>query len=194
MNIIKFFHLNRRHVASTYLVFLMSIVALTAGWILKSVVDNQYQPFTDKGVIAAIPSKWSVKSGLASEELVFSTNPPLDLNFHFDVLLLPVIPGGKITDLVISRNYSAGQSMHFYRVIDQKTTQSQGRSAYQVNYAYIKTDTPTTIPIVMKGTNFYISYPEKILMVTFENTEDLYEESLPKFFTFLEKITYKAGG
>jgi len=194
MKLSRLLHLNQRHVQGTYLAVLLTILALGAGWWLKSSVNNQFQNFTDKGVNASIPAKWLVRSGLASDELVFSANPPLDINYRFEVELLPVTPGGKITDLVINRNYTSGQNLHYYRVNDQNTTQVQGKSAYQVSYSYIKTDTPTNIPIVIKGTNFYIPFGDKILLVTLENSEASYEESLPQFNAFLAKITYTGGG
>jgi hypothetical protein len=98
---------------STHLAILLTIIALAAGWILKTAVTNHTQAYLRAGVSASIPYQWEVINGLEGESLIFTANPPLDRNQHYEVSLLPVIPGGKVTDLVNTHNLSQGQALPF---------------------------------------------------------------------------------
>jgi len=179
---------------STLLCILLAALALAAGWILKSAVTSRTFHFERSGVTAEIPSKWLVNNGFAGEELVFTANPPLDYNLSYQVRLLPVVPGGKTTDLVVTRNLSQGQTLAYYKVSGQQAVQISGSDGYQVNYYYIKVNAEADLPVVISGRDIYIEGPEKVLLVTIENTASHFDESLPGFNVFLETVKFEKGG
>jgi hypothetical protein len=176
---------------STILTIILAALALGAGWLLKSLVVNQTQHYERVGVSAEIPAKWLVNNGLDGEELIFTANPPLDFNLNYQVRLLPVAAGGKITDLVVARNLSQGQLLPYYNVITQQAVRLGDRSAYQVTYTYIKQGAQGETPVIIAGRDIYFDGSPIILVATLENTDAHIDEALPGFNHFLESVRFQ---
>jgi hypothetical protein len=179
---------------ATVLTILLAVLALGAGWMLKSAVSSQTQRFERGGAAAEFPANWLVNNGIAGEELIFTANPPLDFNFNYQVRLLPVGPAGKITDLVVARNLSLGQSLTYFKVRGQQAVQINGQAGYQVDYSYIKTSAAAEGPLVISGRDVYIEGTEKALLVTLENEASHFAESLPGFNRFIQTVKFQKGG
>ena len=179
---------------STFFVILLMVIVLAAGWLLKISVMSRTEIYTRAGVSAAIPDKWLVKNGLEGESLIFIANPPLDMNKHYEVRLLPVIPGGKVTDLVNSRNLAQGQALPYFKVSGQQAVRFNSRDGYEVNYTYIKTDAPGQTPVVIQGADLYFETPTRVILTTFEDSPSNFDDSLPNFFNFLATVSYQNGG
>jgi hypothetical protein len=179
---------------STHLAILLTVIALAAGWLLKTVVTSRTEAYHRAGILASIPYKWAVKNGLEGESLVFAANPPLDMDQRYEVRLLPVVPGGKVTDAVNTRNLSQGQTLPFYKVSGQQAVRFNSQNGYQVNYAYVKTDVPGQNPVVIQGTDFYFETSTKVILATFEDSAQHFNDTLPGFYNFLATVSYQNGG
>jgi len=187
-------HRTGQRINSTLLVIALVIVALLAGWILKTSVTARTEAYQRAGVSAAVPYQWAVKNGLEGESLVFVANPPLDMNRQYQVRLLPVVPGGKVSDLANSRNLELGQALPYYKVSGQQAVRFGGRDGYEVDYSYIKTDTPGKNPEVIRGSDFYFQTPGRVILTTFEDSAQHYSDTLPEFYYFLSTVSYSSGG
>ncbi len=181
-------------VNSTHLVLLVAVLVLAAGWLLKTSVTSRTDLYNRAGVTASIPYNWSVKNGLEGESLVFTAKPLLDLTKRYEVRLLPAIPGGKVTDVVNTRNLSQGQALPFYKVSGQQGVQFNSRNGYEVNYSYIKTDVSGQNPVVIQGTDIYFEATNRVVLVTFEDSAVNFEDNLPDFYNFLATVSYQNGG
>jgi hypothetical protein len=179
---------------STSLAILLALAAMLAGWILKSAVTGQTQAVKRSGISAELPVKWLVNGGFTGEALIFSSSPPLDINLSYQVHLLPLAPGGKITDLVVARNSSQAQSLPFYKVTGQQAVQLDGRNGYQVDYSYVRATARGETPEVISGRDVYLEGPEKVLLCTLEDLASHFNESLSSFNHFLRSVSYQKGG
>ncbi len=180
-----------RGVISVLLIILLTVVALTFGWNLRESVLNHLQPYSRLGVSAGVPVNWQVNEGIAGDELVFSVSAPLALNHRYLVHLLPSVPGGKVTDVVVTRNLSQGQNLPFYKVESQQAVQFRGRNGYQVEYTYIKNGATGEDPAIIKGMDMYFEESGKILLVALEDEINQFDASLPGFYNFAASVTYR---
>ncbi len=169
----------------------MSVLALVFGWVVKEITLNRSQSFDRAGITANLPAKWQVNDGFSGDELIFTANAPLALNHRYLVHLLPAVPGGKVTDVVVTRNLSQGQNLAFYKVTSQEAIYFQGRNGYQVDYSYVKTGAAGEDPALIKGIDAYFEGSGKILVVSMEDEIDQFAAGLPGFFDFLGSIVYR---
>jgi hypothetical protein len=182
------------HSLSTTLAILLALAAMLAGWILKSAVTGQTQAVTRSGISANLPAKWLVNTGFSGEALIFSSSPALDQNLSYQVRLLPLTAGGKITDLVVARNLSQGQSLPFYKVTGQQAVRLDGKNGYQVNYSYVRATARGEAPAVISGRDVYLEDPDRVLLCTLEDLASHFDESLSGFNIFLRSVSYQKGG
>lgn len=176
---------------SVTLVILLTALALFLGWTLKETILNRVQPFFQSGISANIPASWQVNEGIEGDDLIFSASASLALNHRYLVYLLPAVPDGKVTDVVVTRNLSQGQNLLYYKVEAQQAIQFRGRNGYQVDYSYIKTGAANEDPAIIKGMDIYFEETGKVLIVEMENEIGQFDAGLPGFFNFTESVTYR---
>jgi hypothetical protein len=175
---------------SAILVIGLTLIALLAGWLLMIGVTQQTVPVKQSGVVAAVPSGWMIKYGLEGEEMIFWTSDRLDLNHRYTVSLLPAVPKGTLTDVVVNRNFNRSQELSGYQVVRQ-TPLSRG---YRVDFAYIQPGGAGNLPKVIQGVDYFIPTGEKVLVITGEDEESTFSQSLESFERFLETVRYSPGG
>lgn len=176
MSLQKF--LSHRDNLAWIFVFAFAIFSLVAGWILKESVLNATQTIVRQGFSFQIPARWSVEDGIAGEEMLFFSFPPLERNHRLVVSLLPATPEGKPSDLVTIRTMGLAERVAFFQVTGQTSLLLSGREAYRVSYAYIKQDDPTILPQQILGVETYLKINGKFLVLLMENEREQFESSL----------------
>lgn len=175
---------------SALLVIALTLMALLAGWLLMISITQQTVQVKQSGVTAAVPSGWMIKYGLEGEEMIFWTADRLDLNHRYMVSLLPAVPKGTLTDVVVNRNLNRSQELTGYQVVRQ-TPVSNG---YRVDFAYIQSGGAGNLPKVIQGVDYFIPTADKVLVITGEDEERTFSQSIETFDRFLETVRYSPGG
>jgi hypothetical protein len=179
---------------STILVIGLVALGLIGGWILMNSVTQKTTTFSQSGVTAEVPAGWFVNSGLQGEQLLFWTADQLDPNRRYIVSVLPAVPGGSLTDVVVSRNLDRSQSVSGYVVIDQSQVKIQNEDGYQVGFAYILPGGRGAMPRVIKGMDYFLPRGDKVLVITHEDEADTFDSSPGTFQRFLESVLFPVGG
>lgn len=175
---------------STLLVIILTLLALLAGWLLMISVTQRTVQVKQSGVTAAIPAGWMIKYGLEGEEMIFWAADRLDLRHRYMVALMPAVPRGTLTDVVVNRNLNRSQELIGYQVVRQ-TPVNKG---YRVDFAYIQAGEAGNLPKVIQGVDYFIPTGEKVLVITGEDEEHTFSQSLDAFERFLETVRYSSGG
>lgn len=179
---------------SVLLVVVITLAALLIGWLIKEDVLNQTTIISRNGITAQIPKGWLTQYGIEGESKIFSSSDPFDANHVYTVTILPVIPGGQLTDSVVVRNLQRAQELSGYRVLDQAAVKLPGAEGYRVTYAYVATPKFSTIPVVMMGVDFYQPYAERIVVISLEDQSTKYDQVYPAFIKFLNSVKVSSGG
>ncbi len=179
---------------STAAVVLTALTALALGLVLRAVVDARVTVVARAGVRAEFPAGWLVERGLAGEEMIFSAVNPLNPVARYTVLLLPSGEGIHFNDLVFSRNYARGQQLDSYVVLDQSEVIFEGKPAFRVRYAYVRTFGSAALPEVIEGMDYYFLTLPRALVISLEAPGDRFESQLSRFKTFVASVRYAEGG
>ena len=179
---------------STILVIGMVVIGLIAGWILMNGVTNQTTMFSRSGVTAQVPAGWNINPGLQGEELLFWTSDQLDPNRRYVVSILPAVPGGTLTDVVTTRNLNRSQSISGYVVTDQSQANIQNTDGYRVGFGYTLSGGRGLMPKVVRGVDYFIPKGDKVLVITFEDEADSFNQSTSSFLRFIESVRFPVGG
>ena len=179
---------------STILVIGMVVSGLIAGWILMNSVTNKTTMISQSGISARVPAGWNIDTGLQGEELLFWTSDRLDPNRRYAVSVLPAVPGGSLTDVVVTRNLNRSQSIPGYVVTDQSLTRIQNTDGYQVGFAYTLTGGRGAMPKVIKGTDYFLPKGDKVLVITLEDEANTFDQSTGSFLRFLDSVRFPVGG
>ena len=186
--------MNQNSFLSTFLVIAVVVVGLICGALLMNSVTNRTTAISQSGVTAQVPAGMNVNAGLQGEELVFWTSDQLDPNLRYEVTILPAVPGGSLTDVVVTRNFDRSQSIAGYVVMDQAQARIQNEEGYRVGFAYSLPGGRGVMPRVIKGTDYFLPKGDKVLVITFEDEASSFDQSSGTFLRFLESVRFPVGG
>jgi hypothetical protein len=166
----------------------IAILALLLGWALKTGVEYQTRPIQEAGITARIPDDWLVQYGAG--DLVFLTRNPRSLNQQYRVTLL-----AAAVDLAATaqqRSNQRAQLVPSFRVLTETPIVINGRDGYKVSYALVDAE-GSEMPVVIEGADYYFMAGDRVLVVSLESDADNFADSLPRFFRFMESVTYQGG-
>jgi hypothetical protein len=180
---------------SAYLVILLAVLAVFAGWLVKNGLETQTRELERAGISARYPSNWQMEKGMASEPLVFIVSDPLKPALRYSVTEMPVPADGRLDTLAFQRNIQRGGQLSMYRIFDQSAVEYTGTEAgYMVHFAYVDPRGPGSLPLVVEGMEYYLDYGERILLVTLEDDSKAFGADQTGFTTFLDSIRVNGGG
>ncbi len=189
-----FFSMKNKKWLSVLLVVGMTLAALFIGRLLKDSIENQVNPIERGGVKAFIAKGWTIQNGIDGESMLFTTSDPFDMSHSYTVSQQPVVPGGLITDSVVTRNFERGQQLQNYQVLEQASVKVGALEGYRVKFVYTGLPKYSKIPVVMMGVDYYLPGQERILVATMEDQAHLFEQVYPAFIKFLNSLVISVGG
>jgi hypothetical protein len=173
---------------SVWLVAAVTILALVAGWVVKTTVETQTKPVQQSGLTVSVPQKWLVQTESTGTELIVASN----ISEPQQRLIVSLLPSGD--DLTLpragsQRNLERARSRSNYRVLTQGDDNVNGRVVYKIEYAYVKAE-PRAVPVVVKGVDYLFFDGGRILGFVGEDNAAEYDMTVPLFERLLGTVRY----
>jgi hypothetical protein len=174
-------------------VVLLTILAMLAGWFLKSSVENRAFSFEAEGISAQSPSGW-LQAELKGDEVLHVTDLASG-GFGTTYILrkLPIVAGTEASEIVTLLSLEHGQDLTAFRVLNQDEVTVYGRPAYEVDYVFVESDpnlTHASLPSVVRGTDYIFVEGDQAVVATYWAEEANYESDLDRFHLFLESLKF----
>ncbi len=175
-------------------VVLVTLIALTAGWFYKSSIENASVPFEAEGVSVAAPKGW-LQIGAEGDEL-FRTVDINSSGFGSVYTIRQIVITSEATSSEVASlvTLDHAQNLTAFKVLNQtEVTDSNGRNAYMIDYVYVESNpdvTHTSLPSVVRGTDFVYLNGTRAIVVSFQADENNYDRDLGRFYRFLEALKF----
>ena len=174
-------------------VILLTLIALVAGWWLKSSVENRSLDFKSGNITAQIPAGWlalhqdkndvlhitdRTTSGFGTTYLIQTEAVPADTQ-----------PGQIVGLLTLER----GNSLANYRVLDQQEVLVQGRKAIEIDYVYVESAAnmnQAVMPAVVRGQDYVFINSGQAVIVSYRADQSVFDTDLGRFYRFLVSVKY----
>lgn len=183
-----------RFTLSVWLVSGIALVALLAGWIVKTGEEGKVQAVAFRNVTAMVPGGWKVMPGLTSSEMVFTARNVFSPSNAYIVSLVPASAEMMNKDIALSNNINRADFYDTYRVLDQADEFVSGKPAYTVHYAYVDAKDTTEAPRVIEGKDYIFMGTPNALVITVEEESAKFEDAKERFLKFLDTVVYIPGG
>jgi hypothetical protein len=184
----------RRDFFATLTVIIITLMALTGGWIIKNIVQDDARHATLNGYTVLLPRDWVLAPSQAPERLwAWNKRAP------HEKMRLSEIPSTADTPLATiawQRNLAQGQRLNTYHVLEESAVLVEGRTGYKVSFAYVLAGASNEVPIVITGVDYYFSHPSHTatLVFTAEAPHGNLPNLLPQFQRFLLSVPVAEGG
>ena len=172
----------------------IALVALLAGWIVKSGEEGKFQAVAFRNVTAMVPEGWKVTPGLTSSDMVFIARNIFSPSNAYIVSLVPTSSDMLNKDIALSNNMDRADIYDTYRVLDQADEFVFGKQAYAVHYAYVDAKDTTEAPRVIEGKEYIFMGAPNALIITLEEESSKFESAKERFMKFAGTVVYTSGG
>jgi hypothetical protein len=174
-------------------VVILTIIALLAGWLLKSSVENRSLAFKSGSISAQTPVGWlSLKPG--GNEILHVTDRTASGFGTTYLIQTEAIPSdatpGQVAGLL---TLERGNSLTAYRVLDQQEVLVQGRKAIQLDYVYVESAanlTHAVIPAVVRGVDYVFVNGSQAVIVSYRADKSVFDTDLGRFYRFLVSVKF----
>lgn len=171
-----------RRAEPEWVVVVVVVVALLAGWGLKTVVESETATFSGDGVTLAYPAGWVREDNLEGGVIFRASDMRSGSLYPTHVTLaatealpqLPVDPGAaafdKMTPAITAWSFQRGQELTAFRVLDTAPTQIGGREGAVLHYAYVAEPLAgpfrQALPVVVEAMDYLIPTGDRTLVLT----------------------------
>lgn len=178
---------------SEWLVAAIVLVALLAGWLYKSSVENRSVTFEATGIRAQTPQGWLSMTPQGNE--VLHVSDPLSSGFGTTYLVqrIPVEAGSAVGQAASLLTLQRGQQLTAYRVLDQKPVTVYGQAAYELSYVFVESDPNLThdkFPNIVRGLDYIYLEGDHVVVVTYWAEKQTYDYDLGRFQRFLKSLEF----
>jgi len=179
---------------SDWVVVALTLVAVFAGWMLKTSVENRSVPFNNSGVSAQTPQGWLIASSKGNE--ILHVTDPFSNGFGTTFILenIPVTTEASTGQLVSLLTLQRGQDLTAYRILEQKQVKVFGSPAYEIDYVFVETN-PNLIhnelPNVVRGLDYIYLDNGHAIVATYWADEKSFEPDLGRFQQFLKSLKFE---
>lgn len=174
-------------------VILITLIALIAGWLYKSSVENSSLPFNLEGISAQAPKGW-LQSEPAGDELLRTTDRSSSgFNTTYILRKIPLAADTSAAQVASLLTLGHGQELLAFRVLDQREVTVFNKTAYEISYVYVESNPDLThknIPSVVRGIDYIFVNGNYAVVVSYWADENNYDLDLNRFHLFLESISY----
>jgi hypothetical protein len=163
-------------------VVVVVVVALIAGWVLKTVVESERVTFSGGGVTLEYPAGWVRENNLGAGILFRASDMRSGSLYPTNVTLaatealpqLPVEPGAAVLDrmtpALTAWSFQRGQELTAFRVLDTAPAGIAGRDGAALHYAYVTEPLADpfrqALPVVVEAMDYLIPVGERTIVLT----------------------------
>jgi len=176
---------------SELLVILLTLVALVAGWFIKTAVENSSVPFSASGVTAQLPAGW-MRIGPSGSEIVhaFDRNSSgFPATYTIETRTVP--PDQSSSQVASLVTLERGTTLLGYRVLGQQDVLVQGRKATEIDFVYVESAANlvhTVFPAVVHGRDYIFVSNGQAVIVGFRDDQSNFSNDLGRFYQFLVSV------
>jgi hypothetical protein len=178
---------------SDWLVVAVTLIALLAGWLYKSSVENRSVLVETSGLSAQIPQGW-LNGALQGNE-VLHVSDPMSAGFGttYSVQNIPIEAGSGVGQAASLLTLQRGQQLSAYRVLDQQPVTVYGQAAYELSYVFVESDPNLThdkFPNIVRGLDYIYLAGDHVVVVTYWAEKQTYDYDLGRFQRFLKSLEF----
>jgi len=174
-------------------VFVITIVALFAGWFYKSSVENRSIPFEAKGISAQAPKGW-LQAKVEGDEILHTTDfSTSGFGTTYVLRSIPVAADASASQVASMLILEHSQNFTAFRVLEQREVKIYGRNAYEVSYVFVEADpdiAKNQLPSVVRGMDYIFINDKSSITASFWADEKNYDLDLGRFQRFVQSIKY----
>jgi hypothetical protein len=174
-------------------VVLLTVVALAAGWLLKSSVENRSEAFTSGNITAQIPVGWLSKQPGGNEVLHVTDLTTSGFGTTYLIQVQAVPADAQLGQIVSLVTLERGNMLTGYRVLNEQEVVVQGRDAIEIDYVYVESAANlnhAVIPVVVRGLDYVFVNNGQSVIVSYRADQSDYEADLGRFRRFLISVNY----
>jgi len=165
-------------------VVLLITIALIAGFVVKSVAENQTRTVRAGTVSAAIPQDWLYQPGAG--DLLFTASDPRHPGQRYSVSR--VTPGsGGLSETIDQRIGAKSALLEGYQQLSRTANTIGGRSGEAVTYAYVVNRTGQ-LPQVVQAHDLYVNVGNQVLVISLESRAADFDAALQGFERFVRSV------
>ncbi len=181
-----------------WLVILAVVVALVAGWGIKSYAENQTARYTAGGLSVSYPVGWSASTtadgAMRFRDMRAGAAPPV-----FQVQSVRMAGASSVTQTLAleadALALSRAQDMTAYRILETDDAATfRGQPALRVSYVYVL-DEPDAfqqhLPTVMLGEDLLTYQQENVVVFSMQAAQDEFDQARSRFRALLESAQFK---
>jgi hypothetical protein len=184
---------NNSALIADWAVIVLTLLALIAGSLVKSGVENRSVPFEASGISAQTPLGWMTTSVKGTE--ILHVTDLLSSGFGTTYILqdIPVASDAVVGQVVSLLTLQYGQELTAFRVLDQKQVTVYGQPAYEIGYVFVESNpnlTHNEIPNVVRGLDYIFMADGHAVVATYRAGESAYSSDLGRFLQFLRTLKF----
>jgi hypothetical protein len=174
-------------------VVLLTLVALTAGWWLKSNVENRSRPFESGNITAQIPADWLMLQPDKNEVLHITDRTSSGFGTTYLIQVKPIPADAQADEVASLVTLDRGNTLTGYRVLEQQTVLVQGHTAIQIEYVYVESAANlnhAVLPAVVRGLDYVFINAGQAEIISYRADESVYATDLGRFHRFLASVKF----
>ncbi len=166
-----------------WLVWLLVLVLLAVGLIVRTIVVNQAASFSGGGVSVSYPAQWASLDKQGDELL--NVGEPFDTSLfpaRFSLLQMPVTNisanAQSLGDFALKWSDRAAKDLLAYKVLGIEPVKVRGKDAVRIDYVYVAEPalaTPNSIPVVARGSDVLIRQGDVMTIARFLAASDAFD-------------------
>jgi hypothetical protein len=171
----------------------LAIIALLAGWVFKTSVENRSITLQVAGISAQTPQGWLQVSTQGNEILHVSDPSSSAFGTTYIIQNIPVEAGSAVGQTASLLTLQRGQQLTAFRVLEQKNVTVYGKPAYELSYVFVESDpnlTKAQIPNIVLGLDYIYLTGDHAVVVTYWADKENFELDLGRFQLFLKSLKY----
>ena len=174
-------------------VVLLTLVALAAGWLLKSSVENRSLAFKSGNITAQTPAGWLTLNPDGNEVLHITDRTSSGFGTTYLIQVEAVPTDAQASQIASLVTLERGSALTGYRVLNQQEVLVQGRKAIQIDYVYVESAANlnhAVIPAVVHGLDYIFINANQAEIVSYRADQSVYNTDLGRFYRFLVSVKF----
>lgn len=185
--------LARRDFFATLTVIIITLMALTGGWIIKNIVQDDARLTAMGGYTVELPRDWVLAPSEAPERLwAWNKRAPQEKLRLSEIPSTAAVP---LSTIAWQRNLARGQQLDTYHVLEESPVLINGRTGYKVSFAYVLPGASNELPVVITGVDYLFAHPSgtAVLVFTAEAPSGHLPALLTQFHRFMFSVPVAEG-
>lgn len=174
-------------------VIVLTLIALSAGWLFKSGIENASVPFSVDGVSAQVPQGWRQSQPSGNELLRATDRSSSGFNTTYVLRNMPIASDVTSAQVANILALKYGQDLATFRILEQREVTVFGKPAYELQYVFVESNpnlTSKNLPSVVLGTDYVFLNEGYAVVASYWADENNHDLDMDRFLLFLESIKY----